>query len=293
MAPPNPSKRLLNPDGSSNVVRLGRLGQSWLGDHYHALLTVPWPGFFAIISVLYLIANGLFAALYLACGDVIENARPGSFVDAFFFSIQTMATIGYGKLIPIGPAANALVAIEALVGMLGMAVAAGLMFARITRPNAGVLFSSRVVVTSFDGRPTLMFRLANKRSAQIVEAEVDLVLVRNEINDEGMVFRRFHDLKLARSRSPVFSLTWTVIHAIDHYSPLYGETAETLSASTSEILVLLSGHHEGFAQTVHARHVYSPEEIVWGGNFVDVFTVLPDGRRALDLDRFHDVEPAP
>lgn len=289
MKPPVSRPRILNPDGSSNIARLGLEKRGWLDDHYHHLLTVSWPGFFAVIAGLYLMANALFALAYLACGDVIENARPGSFTDAFFFSVQTMATIGYGKLIPIGPLANTQVTLEALCGMLGLAVAASLIYARFTRPTAGVLFSSCTVVTEFEGKPTLMMRLANLRVEQIIEADVHLVLVRSEISQEGMLFRRFHDLQLTRSHSPIFSLSWTIMHPIDHHSPLYGETAETLRHSHSELLVLFTGHHEAFAQDVHARHAYSCDEIIWGGRFVDVFTTLPDGRRALDLTKFHEI----
>jgi inward rectifier potassium channel len=291
MRPALKRPRILNPDGSSNITRLGLRRRGWMDDHYHHLLTVRWPFFFAIIASAYLVANALFALAYVACGDVIMNARPGSFTDAFFFSVQTMATIGYGHFIPIGPLANALVTLEALCGMLGLAVAASLIYARFTRPTAGVLFSSRMVITEFDGKPTLMMRLANLRLEQIIEADVHLVLVRSEISQEGMVFRRFHDLQLARSHSPIFSLSWTVMHHIDHHSPLYGETDETLRHAHAELLVLFMGHHEAFAQDVHARHAYSCDEIIWGGRFVDVFTTLPDGRRALDLSKFHEIVP--
>jgi inward rectifier potassium channel len=289
MSRPAPKPRILNPDGSSNVTRLGLEKRGWLDDHYHDLLTVRWPSFFAIIAGVYLAANALFALAYLACGDVIENARPGSFTDAFFFSVQTMATIGYGRLIPVGPLANTLVTLEALCGMLGLAVAASLIYARFTRPTAGVLFSSHTVVTSFEGKPTLMMRLANLRVEQIIEADVHLVLVRSEISQEGMLFRRFHDLALTRSHSPVFSLSWTLMHPIDHHSPLYGENDETLRHAHAELLVLFTGHHEAFAQNVHARHAYTCDEIIWGGRFVDVFTTLPDGSRALDLTKFHEI----
>jgi len=291
MTAPSPHPRILNADGSSNVVRLGLPRRSWLNDHYHVLLTASWPAFFAAITALYMVSNALFAVAYLACGDVIENARPGSFVDAFFFSIQTMATIGYGKLIPIGPAANLLVAVEALVGMLGLALAAGLMYARFTRPTAGVLFSSRAVITPFDGKPTLMLRMANQRTDQIVEASIHLVLVRSEASDEGQIYRRFYDIPPTRERSPVFSLSWTVMHVIDHHSPLYGESSRSLQDSHAELLVLFTGHHEAFAQTVHARHAYSPEELVWGGRFVDMFITQSNGSRALDLRLIHEIIP--
>jgi inward rectifier potassium channel len=239
----------------------------------------------------YVAINTLFAFLYLAGGDSIKNARPGSFLDAFFFSVQTMATIGYGALYPQTDYANILVAIEALLGLLGVAMGTGLMFARFSRPTARVLFSRVVVVAPHNGVPTLMLRVANERRNQILEAQIALSLLRDEVTAEGQFMRRFYDLKLVRSQTRIFALSWMVMHHIDENSPLYGATPESLAEAETDIVVTLTGLDETVTQTVHARHYYITEEILWNMRFVDVFTKKPDGRRLLDFNHFHDVTP--
>jgi len=262
-----------------------------LHDLYHWLLTSTWRRFFLLVLLAYLGANALFALGYLALGDAIEEARPGSFSDAFFFSIQTMATIGYGKMAPHGLGANLLVTVEALVGLLGLALVTGLVFAKFARPTARVLFSRVAVVTVFDGVPSLLVRMANERGNQIVEAQVHLVLLRTETTREGEELRRVYDLHLRRNRSPFFALTWTAIHPITPDSPLYGETAESLRAKEVDLVVSLTGFDEALSQTVHARHGYTPGEVLFGCRFADVLTWLPDGRRAIDYRKFHDAVP--
>jgi inward rectifier potassium channel len=273
------------------VLRLGGARHGWRGEVGHFLLTVSWPGFIALAASAYCAANLGFALLYLACGQCIENARQDSLADAFFFSIQTLATIGYGRMTPVGAVANLLVAVEALAGGMGLAVLAGLGYARFTRPTAGVMFSRRAVVGSFDGRPALMLRIANRRTNEIVEAGVDLVLARNETLSDGAEFRRFYDLAPLRRHSPLFNLSWTVIHPIDEASPLAGASPEALERDQAELLVVFWGHDEGFAQTVHARHAYDSRDIVWNARFANIFTNTPEGRRTLDFDRFDLVEP--
>src|SRR5881296_521694 len=193
-------------------------------DLYHHLLSAPWPRLLATIAGLYLAANALFALAYLAAPGSVENARPGSFVDAFFFSVQTMATIGYGKLVPHTGFANVLVTTEALVGLFGVAMVTGLMFAKFSRPTARVLFSRQAVVAPHDGVPSFMFRMANARGNNIVRAEVRVVLAREETTLEGSRMRRFHDLVLLRPRSTLFSFSWTAIHPITEASPFHGAT---------------------------------------------------------------------
>lgn len=241
--------------------------------------------------VAYLGANLLFALGYLAIGDGIEAARPGSFSDAFFFSVQTMATIGYGKMAPRGTAANVLVTVEALVGLLGLALVTGLVFAKFSRPTARVIFSRSAVVTRFDGVPSLLVRLANERGNQIAEAQAHLVLLRNERTPEGEVVRRIHDLKLRRSQSAFFAFTWLVVHPITADSPLHGETAESLREKDVDLVASMTGLDETLSQSVHARHAWTPDQILWGFRFADVLVPTDDGRRAIDYRRFHDVEP--
>ncbi|MGA7936508.1 MAG: ion channel [Kovacikia sp.] len=284
------SQRLITPDGRPNIERLGLRNSPWQ-DLYHWLLRLPWPGFFSLIIGVYFVTNLIFAGAYLLGGDCIANSRPGSILDSFFFSVQTLATIGYGAMYPKTNYAQVLVSIEALVGLLGVAMITGLTFARFSRPTARVLFSQVAVISPFEGVPMLMFRAANQRGNQILEARLWVTLVRNEVTVEGNSIRRLHDLKLVRSQSPFFFLTWTAMHPIDEDSPLYGETPESLAESEASILVTLTGIDETVAQTVHARNAFTTEEILWNMRFVDLFSNLPDGKRVIDYRHFHSVMP--
>jgi inward rectifier potassium channel len=212
-------------------------------------------------------------------------------LDAFFFSVQTMATIGYGSMYPSTDYANLLVSIEALVGLLGVAMGTGLMFARFSRPTARVLFSGVAVIAPHNGVPALMLRVANERRNQILEAQIGVSLLRDEVTAEGNFMRRFYDLKLLRSQTRSFALSWMVIHEIDENSPLYGVTPELMAQTETDIVVTITGIDETASQTVHARHYYMTEEILWNMRFVDIFTKKSDGRRMLDFHRFHDVTP--
>ncbi len=261
-------------------------------DIYHHLLTIsPW-ALFLVLVVVYAAFNLVFAVLFVLQPGGIANARPGSFADAFFFSVQTMATIGYGDMHPASTYTNFLVTIEVLLGMTGLALSTGLVFARFSRPTARVMFSNVVVIMEHDGVPCLMFRAANQRSNQILEAQVALMLLRDEISSEGVEMRRFHDMEVSRPRTPMFALTWTVIHPIDQSSPLYGESRESLLRSHSQIVVSISGIDETFSQTIHARHTYEASEIRWNHRFADILTRAQDGHRQIDYRRFHDTVEA-
>ncbi|EGJ31298.1 inward rectifier potassium channel [Moorena producens 3L] len=254
------------------------------------MLTVNWPMFFGLIAVCYLAINIVFALLYLAGGNCIENARPGSFFDVFFFSVQTMASIGYGAMYPVTSYANIIVTIEALVGLMALAMATGLMFARFSRPTARVIFSRRAVITPHNGVPTLMFRTANERDNRILEAQLRVSLLRYEVTLEGESMRRFYDMKLLRSQTPSFGLTWTVMHPIDQSSPLYGETPESLAEMEATLIITLVGIDETVSQTIHARHSYTASEILWDRRFVDMFHRKSDGSRIIDYSHFHDIK---
>ncbi len=260
-------------------------------DLYHWLLVISWSKFLLLISLFYLVVNLLFAFAYLTTGDGIANAESGSFSDPFFFSIQTLSTIGYGAMYPQTLYAQILVTVEVLIGLLLLAILTGLMFARFSRPTARVIFSRIAVICPYNGLPTLMFRTANQRENQILEAQVQVSLLRNEVSPEGHQLRRFYDLKLLRSQTPVFGLSWLVMHPIDKTSPLYGATVDSLSQLETEIWVTLTGLDETFSQTIHARHSYTVSEILWDARFVDIFSRTPDGQRYIDLSRFHDVTP--
>lgn len=285
-----PVRRMVNLAGKFNVVRLGATPYPWR-ELYHLLLTLSWPAFLGVTGLFYLLSNAGFAMLYLATGDGIANATPGSFGDAFFFSVQTMSSIGFGAMHPQTLAANLLVTIESLIGLLGLATGTGLMYARFSRPTARLLFSQVAVIAPFQEIPTLMFRAANQRHNQILEAQVKLTLVRNEITPQGKFMRRFYDLPLVRSQSPIFPLTWTVMHPINEESPLFKMTPTDLIETEAELVVTLSGTDETIAQTIYARHSYIPSELRWNMQFVDILTRTSEGDRAIDYRRFHDVEP--
>jgi len=276
---------------SLNVIRLGSNSSYW-SDTYHLLLTIHWVWLIGLICLGYIIINSGFALLYLLGGDCLKNAVPNSFFDAFFFSVQTMATIGYGSIYPSTLYANIIVVIEALVGLIVVAMSTGLMFARFARPTSRILFSQVAVITTHDGLPTLMFRAANERQNTILEAKIWAVLLRDEISAEGSVMRRFHDLKLTRSQTPIFALTWMAMHIIDESSPLYGINIQALKEIDAEIIVTLTGIDETFAQTIHARHSFIADEIAVDMKFVDILTRLPDGGRSIDYRLFHQVTPA-
>jgi inward rectifier potassium channel len=277
---------------ASPVLRLGAKRRP-LSDFYHLTLTLSWAWLLAIVVALYLLGNLLFALGYLWFGGV-EGARPGSFTDAFFFSVQTLSTLGYGKLVPTGLAANILVSAEALCGLLGFSVGTGFIFARLSRPSARVLFSNVAVVTVREGVPSLMFRMANERANQIVDVKLRAVIARSERTAEGEVVRRFHELHFAREWAALFSLSWTAIHPITPQSPLHGMTTESLKAQSAEIIVLITGVDETFGQEIHARFSYLPDQLLWNARLVDVMLRLPNGRFAVDYTHFHDtVSDAP
>jgi inward rectifier potassium channel len=274
---------------SHQVVKLS-LRRRPLTDLYHYLLTSPWRVLFLVILLSYLSANALFALLYLYDGG-IDGARPGSYADAYFFSVQTMATIGYGRMVPASTFSNIVVTIEALFGLVMLALGTSLMFSKFSQPRARVAFSRYAVVTVRDGQQVLMMRLANERTSGLVEAQVHLVLVRDEITKEGESVRRFHNLSVQRASSAVFALSWTVLHVVDERSPLFGETAESLSTGRADLVASLIGIEEATAQQVHARYTWSAEEILFGRRFRDIVVKLPDGRRGLDYALFHELDP--
>jgi inward rectifier potassium channel len=287
-------RRLLNRDGSFNVVRAGL--PFWRSlSAYHALLTTSWPRFFLVVASGYLGVNLLFGLLYWLCGPYALDGWHtrddlARFADAFFFSVQTLATIGYGRMTPNGVLVNLIVTVEALLGLMGFALATGLLFARVSRPTAHLVFSRSAVVAPFRGGQALMFRLANERTSQLTELTATVSLSRLEAGPAGPV-RRFHELRLDRPRVVFLPLHWIVVHPIDERSPLHGASPESFRASEAEILILLTAMDETFSQTVHVRTSYRAEEVVWGARFGDMFLRTEEGLVGVDLRRLHDVEP--
>jgi inward rectifier potassium channel len=285
-----PRRARLVIDGRPLATVQGIKTRTWR-DPYHFLLTVSWPAFLTLACVAYFAVNAIFALLYAMDLQGITNATPGSFWDAFFFSVQTSGTIGYGVLAPRSFYVNVITAIESFCGLVGFALLTGIIFARFAKPTARILFSRAVVVSEFEGVPTLMFRAANERGNQVLEAEVSLSLVRNTTTREGISIRRFEELRVLRSRSPLFTLSWTVMHPIDGHSPLRGLGAEELQRQSAELAVNISGIDQVFAQKIYARHTYAASDILWDYQFADILVMQPDGTRIVDYDRFHDVLP--
>jgi inward rectifier potassium channel len=289
--PPPPYPRIVQKGRQARryaPIILGQDGSRWT-DLYQATLSAPWWLFLSALAILYFAVNGIFALLYVADPGGIENARPGSLRDAFFFSMQTLGVYSTSTMAPKDLYTDTIVTLESFFSVLNIAIAAGAVFARVSRPTARVMFSRHAVVTMFEGTPTLMFRVANQRGNQVLEAAVTVTLARQTKTREGLTMRRFEDLALVRARSPLFRLSWTVMHPLDEKSPLFGATQDSMFAEQAEVIVVLSGTDDTFAATIHARHSYLPTEIHWNKRFTDIISLRPDGRRMIDLRKFHDL----
>jgi inward rectifier potassium channel len=278
------------PPGADYRIKIIGHRSSPLRDFYHALLQMPWPGTFAVISGLYLLANTAFAVGFYFTGGV-AHVEPGSFVDDFFFSVQTMGTIGYGAMYPESLAAHTLVVAESIVGLLITALSTGLVFAKFSLSRGRVQFTRNAVISLMNGIPTLMFRLGNERGNQIVNAEFRVVLVRTERTHEGMTFYRAYDLPLMRDRALSLSRSWNAVHVIGPDSPLHGHSPESLASQEVEVQIMVLGIDDITMQSVHASHRYFARNILWGARLVDILSEDQDGDMVLDLRRFHDTEP--
>lgn len=269
-------------------------GQDQTGfvDVYHWMLRIRWRTLFALGFAAYVAINLIFGALFLAQPESLTGIERLTPLDAFAFSVQTFATIGYGALAPKTLYAHTLVMIESFTGMVAVALGTGLVFAKFSRPSARVRFSQVAVVHDRDGSPYLLIRLANERGNQIAEARATVNALIDEVTAEGQHLRRVRDMRLERDTQPMFSLTWTIMHKLDRDSPLWGITAETANSRLIGIVVNVSGTDETFAQTVHARTLYSPEALRFGQSFVDMIERGPDGQMIMHLDRIDQTTPA-
>ena len=278
--------------GADYEIRIVGDRTSVLRDFYHLLLRRSWWVTLAAISGTFLTANALFALAYLMVGGV-AHAAAGSFRDAFFFSVETMGTIGYGAMFPESPGANAIMVVESITSLTLTALATGLVFAKFSRSTARMVFSRHAVVSNVGGVPTLMFRLGNQRGNQIVDAQMRVVMIRTENLPEGGTFYRMLDLPLTRQRALSLSRSWNALHVIDATSPLYGETARSLIEKEIEMQILVVGLDDITMQTVHAQYRYFAKDILWDHKLADVLSETSDGHLLLDLRRFHDVEAVP
>jgi inward rectifier potassium channel len=260
-------------------------------DLFHHFMTVSWPRLFTTLGAFFLTFDLLFGFLYYLVPGCIANLNPPGFAGDFFFSVETLATVGYGDMHPATFYGHLIAMIEIFVGLMSLALITGLMFARFSRPRARFLFTKNAVVRPIGGKPTLIFRAANERQNIVQDASAQLRMLRDEVTEEGFRIRRIVDLPLLRSQHPMFTLGWTIMHVIDDASPLSSETAESLSTSRAAFILSLSGTDENTGQMLMARGEYSCDDIKWNATFRDILERAPDGTTHVDYGKFHDIEP--
>ncbi len=272
------------------VIRLGAPRRGW-HDLYHGFLVLPWGAFLVSLAGFYLLLNLGYAVLFTLGPGSVHGARPGSLLDAFFFSIETMSTVGFGEMYPATLYGHVIVTLDVVTGVLLVPLAIGLMIAKFTLPVARVMFSRNVVVSPFDGMPTLMFRVANVRKNQIIEARMKVTLLRDYQTIEGYRYRRMLDLPLKRDTSPFFALSWTVMHSIDEASPFYGMESDDFRTEAMQLVAVLTGIDGTSSSTVYARYDYAPRDILFDHVFEDAVEVNEDGTVRIDFRRFHTTRP--
>ena len=291
--------RLIAREGqpSPRVVVHGRRRQVF-SDLYADLMQASWPRLIIVFMTTFLVINTVFAIAYYALsnlwpGETIQNARPGDFLDYFFFSVQTLATIGYGGMIPRGIVANILVTMEAVTGFTFYAVMTGLVFAKFSRPTARVTFSKHAVINDDLGERHFILRMINDRGNRIVDAEASLFLMRDDTLPDGTVMRRYYDLPLTRSRVPIMQLSWSVMHRIDKESPLHGETHDSLYQCNAEIIVSMTGLDESLSSSIHTRFSYMSEDIHFDRSFEGILKRREDNTLEVHYDKIHDLKETP
>lgn len=261
-----------------------------LADLFHFLMRTAWSKLLGSFMLMYCGVNALFAGLYWLGGDdAVQNARPGSFADDFWFSVQTFATIGYGNLSPASTYAHVLVTLESFCGMLSVALGTGILFAKFSLPKARVAFSKHMTVGVRNGQPCLTLRIANRRGTSLLDASARVHVLMDEVSAEGHRMRRNHELALERSSMPVFLLAWTLIHRLDESSPLFGLNPENAGERAVGIIVSFTGVDDTMLQTVHARQMYSVEDLRFGARFADMIDASNAGLLVIDHERMDEL----
>jgi inward rectifier potassium channel len=288
------SQPLINKDGSVNVKRRG-LSLFNTADNYHTLIKMGWAKFWFVVLSGYLVANLIFASIYVLIGmDSLDGSSGNNglshFLDAFFFSAQTISTVGYGHISPKGIVANSVAAFESMIGLLAFALATGLLYGRFSKPSAKIIYSNNILVAPYQqtGRG-LMFRLANIRKNVLIDLQVEVIFSYNEMVD-GKPFRRFFPLPLERKFVSLLTLNWTIVHPLDENSPLIDMTPEELESSQASFSVLLKAFDDTFSQTVHSRTAYQYADMVWNAKFVPTFERDEDGRIVLDMSKVSEYQ---
>jgi inward rectifier potassium channel len=275
-------------EGRSYQITVVNAPRAGFRDVYHALLRMPWWSAFCLIVVVYLALNMMFAVGYVLV-DGVEKLHPGSLADAFYFSVQTMGTIGYGNMYPVSTAANLLVVAESVTGLIVTALATGLVFVRFSQTRARLAFSTVATISPMDGVPTLMIRIGNERANNIFDVRLRLGMVRTTVSREGVTIYRTIDLAPVRDYTPALNRSFTVLHRIEPGSPLHGDTPESFARDDVEIMIAVTGTDDTSLTPVHARRTFEHTAIRWGARHADILTELPTGDLILDLSRFQAV----
>ena len=288
------SQPLINKDGSVNVRRKG-LPFFRTDNNYHTLITMSWTRFWMLVLTGYLIVNIIFAFIYVSIGvdnldGVGSDGGAQHFLDAFFFSAQTISTVGYGHISPKGNTTNFVAALESMMGLLAFALATGLLYGRFSRPSAKILYSENILIAPYleNGRG-VMLRLANLRRNILIDLEIEIIFSFNEEVD-GKIVRRFYPLDLERRQVSILTLNWTVVHPLDENSPLKDMTEEDLIKTEASFSILLKAFDDTFSQTINSRTAYTHRNIIWGGKFKPAFERDDDGRIVLDLSRISEYD---
>lgn len=276
--------------GGRDFVSQGLSRRIW-DDIYHRALTVRWPVFFALVAAIFLLLNAIFAAIFQLGTAPIANQFPQGFAGAFFFSVETLATVGYGDMHPQTLYGHVVATVEIFTGMVSIAVVTGLIFSRFSRPRAKIIFANHPIIRHIDGQQTLMVRAANTRQNVIAEASAQLHMLRLEISPEGFRWRRIHDLKLVRERHPIFMLSWSLMHVIDESSPLFGQTPEMLESTQTTFLLSIEGVDETTSQSMLARQQWSHRDLRWNHRYLDLVRDNGNGGNTIDYSVFHEVLP--
>jgi inward rectifier potassium channel len=276
--------------GDRVVTTHGLPRNLWM-DVYHFCMTLTWPAFIATLAAIFLVLNALFACVYFVGDQAIANLSPPGFLGAFFFSVETLATVGYGDMHPQTIYGHLIATVEIFTGSISLAVVTGVMFARFSRPRARIISSRHPIVRVFDGKQMLMIRSANARQNVIVDASAKLRMILAETTAEGVPMRRLYDLKLVRDQHPILLLGWNIMHVIDETSPLFGQNADTLAAGEAGFVLTIDGLDETTAQTMQSRFMYSHEALRWNHAYVDLLVIDEEQGNYMDFAKFHDVHP--
>jgi inward rectifier potassium channel len=273
--------------GGREIITEGLYLSFW-ADISHRCMTASWPAFIGGAVLVFIAFNAVFASFYWIGNQPIANVPGGAYIDYIYFSIETLSTAGYGDMHPQTHYGHFVAAVELFTGIFSMSLMTGLIFARFSRPNARLLFADHPVITSHDGKPTLMLRLANERHNIISNATAKLWLLKNIVSMEGETLRRFYELQLTQNQNPGLALSWTLYHVLDEKSPLYQTNADDLEAYKASLALVVSGYDVVAAQTVHARKSYDHGDIRFGHRYADILDTSDDGRLRVDYGRFHD-----